>query len=103
MFPVGTVPRATSLILRSLRFPPVVGLRFLKRGHSTKSVAIQALWLRCSRDGTSPEQLTAIYGVPKPPFAPTRPLPFVACLLARSKLRFPTSCLSELTIIYDGE
>ena len=100
----GSVPAGHLLQIALPQISPVVALRFLKRGHSTQecsnpSAVVEVL----PGTHTSPEQLTAIYGVPKSPFASTRPLPFVACLLARLEAPLPNFVPIELTIIYDGE
>ena len=81
----------------------VAGLEFAKLGHGSEDCGDPSavVELNAGQIATS-AQMSAIYGVSKPTYSSTSPIPFVACLLSPQGARqLPGFVDLELTIISD--
>jgi Fibronectin type III domain len=98
--PFGAVPagHVTQITLPNPGVVPRVG--FVKTGHSTEQCGDpNAVVIINAGQTTGPAQMTAIFGVPKPPFSTASPIGFVACVDGGN---LPGFIQIELTIVSDG-
>jgi hypothetical protein len=93
--------------LLQITLPPqgsvVAGLEFVKSGHSSQECGNpNAVVVLSAGQSTTTALMTAIYGVSKPTYSSTSPVPFVACLLSpQGNPQLPDFVGIDLTIISD--
>ena len=82
----------------------VAGLQFVRLGHSSEECASNpdAVVVLTAGQSTTEAQMTGIYGVSKPTYSSSSPIPFVGCLLSPQVApQLPDFVNIELTIIAD--